>query len=139
MPGIFAAGNVVHVYDLVDWVTEAGLVAGKRAALYAHSPTLVATQTQSKVPTYPGDNVRYVVPHRVDPETLQTDTVMLQMRVTQPLEQPVRVTVRDENKVITQRSLRYARPGEMVSITLRGQQYDHVRSANELRVHIIPR
>ena len=139
VPGIFAAGNVVHVYDLVDWVTEAGLVAGKRAALYAHSPTLVATQTQSKVPTYPGDNVRYVVPHRVDPETLQTDTVMLQMRVTQPLEQPVRVTVRDENKVITQRSLRYARPGEMVSITLRGQQYDHVRSANELRVHIIPR
>ena len=34
VPGIFAAGNVVHVYDLVDWVTEAGLVAGERAALY---------------------------------------------------------------------------------------------------------
>ena len=35
IPGIFAAGNVVHVYDLVDWVTEAGLQAGKMAARYA--------------------------------------------------------------------------------------------------------
>ena len=33
--GIFSAGNVVHVYDLVDWVTEAGFAAGKGAALYA--------------------------------------------------------------------------------------------------------
>jgi len=33
--GIFAAGNVVHVYDLVDWVTEAGYGAGKGAALFA--------------------------------------------------------------------------------------------------------
>ncbi len=32
--GIFAAGNVVHVYDLVDWVTEAGYVAGKGAAAF---------------------------------------------------------------------------------------------------------
>ena len=33
--GIFSAGNVVHVYDLVDWVTEAGLAAGKAAARFA--------------------------------------------------------------------------------------------------------
>ena len=32
IPGIFSAGNVVHVYDLVDWVTEAGFIAGKSAA-----------------------------------------------------------------------------------------------------------
>src|SRR5512142_172671 len=35
VPGIFAAGNVVHVYDLVDWVTEAGSHAGKSAARFA--------------------------------------------------------------------------------------------------------
>ena len=33
--GIFSAGNVVHVYDLVDWVTEAGSIAGRAAARYA--------------------------------------------------------------------------------------------------------
>ncbi len=36
VPGVFAAGNVVHVYDLVDWVTQAGLVSGKAAAQFAH-------------------------------------------------------------------------------------------------------
>ena len=35
VPGIFAAGNVVHVYDLVDWVTEAGFRAGRGAAKFA--------------------------------------------------------------------------------------------------------
>ena len=35
VPGIFAAGNVVHVYDLVDWVSEAGFTAGKNAARFA--------------------------------------------------------------------------------------------------------
>jgi hypothetical protein len=139
VPGIFAAGNVVHVYDLVDWVTEAGFVAGKHAAMYAQSPAPAATQCQSCVPTYPGENVRYVVPQKIAPASLQTDNVMLQMRVIQPLEQPVRVEVRDGQKVITRKSLRYARPGEMVSITLRGQQYDEVRAADELRVHVVPR
>ena len=38
VPGVFAAGNVVHVYDLVDWVTEAGLVSGKAAAQFAIAP-----------------------------------------------------------------------------------------------------
>ena len=35
VPGIFSAGNVVHVYDLVDWVSEAGFEAGRSAAMYA--------------------------------------------------------------------------------------------------------
>ncbi len=35
VPGVFAAGNVVHVYDLVDWVTEAGFACGKAAADFA--------------------------------------------------------------------------------------------------------
>lgn len=139
VPGFFAAGNVVHVYDLVDWVTEAGLVAGKRAALYAQEPQTLTTDCERCVPTVAGENVRYVVPHKVDPETLTADSVMLQMRVTQPLEIPVRVEVRDGNSVISSRALRYARPGEMVSITLLGQHYDQVRAAKELRTYIVPR
>jgi hypothetical protein len=79
------------------------------------------------------------VPQAVDPETLAEGTVMLQMRVTQPLEKPVRLEVRDGDNIITRQSLRYARPGEMVSVTLRNQHYDQVRGAKELRVHIVPR
>ena len=136
VPGIFAAGNVVHVYDLVDWVTQAGRTAGKRAAMYA---TGCCNMEPVYVPTKAGDNVRYVVPHRIDPETLTQDSVMLQMRVTRPLEQPVTVQVTDGDTLIARKVERYARPGEMVSLTLKTKDYDVVRKAKELRVSVVPK
>lgn len=134
IPGIFAAGNVVHVYDLVDWVTQAGRTAGKRAAMYA---TGCCNMEPVYVPTKAGDNVRYVVPHWIDPETLTQDSVMLQMRVTRPLEQPVTVQVTDGDTLIARKVERYARPGEMVSLTLKTKDYDAVRKAKELRVSVV--
>ncbi|MGC9393581.1 MAG: NAD(P)/FAD-dependent oxidoreductase [Anaerolineae bacterium] len=143
VPGIYAAGNVVHVYDLVDWVTQAGLTAGKRAAqqITNHESRIMNEELRitNYVPTKAGENVRYVVPHKVDPETLTKDTVMLQMRVTQPLEQPVRVEVRNGETLIARKNERYARPGEMVNITLRGRDYDAVRQAKSLTVAVVPR
>jgi hypothetical protein len=85
------------------------------------------------------ENVRYVVPHTVNPETLTEDAVMLQMRVIRPLEQPVRVEVYDGENLITRKNERYARPGEMVNITLRGRDYDAVRQAKSLTVAVVPR
>lgn len=136
VPGIYAAGNVVHVYDLVDWVTQAGMTAGKRAV---QQVTNHESRIMNHIPTRAGENVRYVVPHKVNPETLTEDTVMLQMRVTRPLEQPVRIEVRDGETVIARKNERYARPGEMVNITLRGRDYDAVRAAEKLTVHVVPR
>lgn len=137
VPGIFAAGNVVHVYDLVDWVTEAGLVAGKQAAHYAMGTSSVTVERY--IPTAAGENIRYVVPHQVNPERLTEDEVRLQMRVTEPLEQPVWVQVHDGETLITRRGARYARPGEMVNISLRGRDYDRVRNAQTLQVSVVPR
>ena len=136
VPGFFSAGNVVHVYDLVDWVTQAGLVAGKRAAQYAMGERVKEARY---VPTAAGENVRYVAPHKIDPESLTADSVMLQMRVTRPLEQAVRVEVHDGENLITRKNERYARPGEMVSLTLKGKDYDAVRQAQELRVSVTPK
>ena len=134
LPGIFAAGNVVHVYDLVDWVTRAGRVAGRRAAQYAQCECVKEATT---IPTAAGENVRYVVPHRVNPETLATEEIMLQMRVTQPIESAVRVEVYDGDTLITKKNERYARPGEMVSITLRDRDYDAVRGAKTLNARVV--
>jgi NADPH-dependent 2,4-dienoyl-CoA reductase/sulfur reductase-like enzyme len=136
VPGIFAAGNVVHVYDLVDWVTQAGLTAGTRAANHALGRD---TQEATVVPTAAGERVRYVVPHQVDPETLKEDQVRLEMRVTEPLEKPVWIEVRDGETLVTRRGARYARPGEMMSIPLRERDYDQVRAAKALTVHVKPR
>ncbi|OQB01287.1 MAG: Glutamate synthase (NADPH) small chain [Chloroflexi bacterium ADurb.Bin222] len=136
VPGIFAAGNVVHVYDLVDWVTQAGRTAGKRAAMVV---TGCCNPEPAYVPTRAGDNVRYVVPQRLDPETLTQEPIMLQMRVTRPLEQPVTVQVTDGDTLIAKKAERYARPGEMVSLTLKGKDYDAVRKAKELKVSVVPK
>jgi hypothetical protein len=91
------------------------------------------------VPTAAGDRVRYVVPHQVNPERLAQDAVRLQMRVTEPLEQPVWVEVHDGETLIARRGARYARPGEMVNVTLRDRDYEKVKSAQELRVSVVPR
>jgi NADPH-dependent 2,4-dienoyl-CoA reductase/sulfur reductase-like enzyme len=134
IPGVFAAGNVVHVYDLVDWVTKAGLIAGRRAAMFAQG---ICNRDPVFVPTAAGENVRYVVPHRIDPETLAEDAIVLQMRVSSPIEEAVLVRVMDGDTLIAKKRERYARPGEMVSFPLRERHYDAVRQAKELRVSVV--
>jgi len=135
IPGVFAAGNVVHVYDLVDWVTQAGLTAGRRAAMFAKGS---CNKKAVMVPTAAGRNVRYVVPHKLDPETLTQDAITLQMRVTQPMEEAVQVRITDGDTLIAKKRERYARPGEMVSLNLSGQDYDAVRHAKALNVSVVP-
>ena len=68
VPGVFAAGNVVHVYDIVDWVTKAGLVAGERAAKYAMGQR--EDEDVTTVSTAAGENVGYVVPQKMNSEHL---------------------------------------------------------------------
>lgn len=135
VPGVFAAGNVVHVYDLADWVTRAGWWAGKRAALFAQGRY---NQAPVLIPTVAGDNIRYVIPHRIDPETLIQGEIILQMRVLRPIEEAVQVKVSDGDKLIAKKLERYVRPGEMLSVGLQGRDYDAVRNAKELRVSVTP-
>ena len=137
VPGIFAAGNVVHVYDLVDWVTGAGFVAGKRAARFAVRQQ--PPDARHHVHLQAGETVRYVVPHTLDPAQLADGAIRLQMRVRRPIEKRVWVEVRDECNLVTRRGERYVRPGEMVSINLPQRAYEDVRRAETLTVNIVER
>jgi thioredoxin reductase len=136
VPGIFAAGNVVHVYDLVDWVTQAGLLCGRNAAQYA-----IAERKHHgrRVRMKAGDNVRYVVPHVLDKESLAESAQRLQMRVTLPIEEPVWVEVMNGEERITRKTELYVRPGEMVNIDIPQSAYDAVQRASELSVRVVRR
>ena len=136
VPGIFAAGNVVHVYDLVDWVSEAGFEAGKRAAQYAIS---LRNAEARYIPLKAGKNVRYVVPHKLDKSSLAQEDIRLQMRVTRPIEQPVWIEVHDGENLITRKPEKYVRPGEMVTVILKTKNYSDVSKANSLTIDINPR
>jgi hypothetical protein len=61
------------------------------------------------------------------------------MRVTKPLEQPVKVQVTDVKEVIASKSLPYARPGEMVTIILKDKHIDPLKNADHLVVQVIER
>jgi len=61
VPGIFAAGNGLHVHDLVDWVSLEGERAGVSAARYVQG----ALTDGEVITTEPGPGISYVVPHYV--------------------------------------------------------------------------
>lgn len=136
VPGIFSAGNVVHVYDLVDWVTEAGFEAGRGAALFAQGKL---SKPITLVSTAGGDNVRYVIPQQIDLDTLAEKGIPLQMRARLPIEEPVWVEAVANGKQITRRALPYARPGEMVTLNLRPDHADDLRRSDTITLNIIKR
>jgi NADPH-dependent 2,4-dienoyl-CoA reductase/sulfur reductase-like enzyme len=136
VPGIFAAGNVVHVYDLVDWVTEAGNAAGKSAALFAQQERAKEVR---HVPLKADATVRYVVPHTLDKESLAEGEVRLQMRVKNPIEEPVWVEVRSNGNLVARRAEPYARPGEIITLVLTPKVYDEVQKSTELVVGVVKR
>ena len=64
VPGIFSCGNVLHVHDLVDWVSLEAAEAGARAAAYA----LGRSPCRESIVVRPGAGVRYTTPSRISGE-----------------------------------------------------------------------
>ncbi|MEA3344978.1 MAG: FAD-dependent oxidoreductase [Chloroflexota bacterium] len=133
LPGIFAAGNVVHVYDSVDNVSRAGERAGEAAAEFALGKR---EEPDRRVDMQARENIRYVVPQVLDPESLRRGEQLLQMRVNRPVEKPVYLQVEANGEVIRRRRLRYVRPGEMVNFVLRERVYSQLRDVEEVWIHV---
>jgi NADPH-dependent 2,4-dienoyl-CoA reductase/sulfur reductase-like enzyme len=132
IPGIFAAGNVVHIFDLVDWVTEAGFTAGKGAARFVKE----TKEKSDLVKLVPGNNIHHIVPQYLKKDALQNGPIKLMMRVIKPMEEKVWVELSDGKNLITRKLERYVRPGEMVILTVPQKAYDDVKKAKELIVSI---
>ncbi|MBR4196199.1 MAG: FAD-dependent oxidoreductase [Synergistaceae bacterium] len=114
-PAIFAAGNVVIVYDLVDNVSDEGLIAGANAAKFAAGKI----SPSARIPVKGGENVRLYSPQIV---TGETDATIF-MRVTHPIEEACRVfAVCDNGAELYSQRLRYARPGEMNEVRINAEK-----------------
>lgn len=140
VPGIFAAGNVVQVYDLVDDVSHAGERAGMSAAEFALGRM---EEPARRVTLRAGEGIRYVVPQLLNPESLRRGEQRLHIRVRRPIEEPVYLQVearasnrRKTEEALLRRRLRYVRPGEMVSVSLPKNAYSKIRDADELWVSV---
>lgn len=111
IPGIFACGNVLHVHDLVDYVSDEAELAGQGAAAY-----IKGRRTGEGIRVQPGAGVRYVLP-----QTIHTDSeedISLFLRVTAPTGK-VRITAKcGKNCLVSAVKLRTA-PGEMEKLKLK--------------------
>ena len=112
--GIYACGNVLHVHDLVDFVSEEADIAGKSAAAYIHGEHAEAVD----IPLHTDGKIRYTVPQRI---TAKKDVTVF-FRVAD-VYRNVTIKVKDGDRVIFSKKKPKVAPGEMESITLRPEQF----------------
>ena len=111
-PGIFACGNVLHVHDLVDYVTLEAQLAGEGAAAFILNG---ADPNAQYVNTTTGNGVRYLVPQRVNVN--EEKDVKLYFRVGKIYKQ-ARVVLECDGKVISSKKKVKLAPGEMEDVTI---------------------
>lgn len=109
--GIFACGNVVHVHDLVDFVTKESRIAGKNAALYS----LNKLKNNESVKTLASEGISYIVPQNID--TTCDEDINLFMRV-RNIYSNKKLVVESNGKVILEKKRKHMIPSEMENIKL---------------------
>ena len=111
LEGVFACGNVLHVHDLVDYVSEESEIAGKAAARYIKGESAKALDCPVKLET--DGKVRYTVPQRIVGE----EDVTVYFRVAD-VYRDIKITVRDGDRVIVSKKKQKVAPGEMETVKI---------------------
>ncbi|MEY8337512.1 NAD(P)/FAD-dependent oxidoreductase [Lachnospiraceae bacterium 62-35] len=113
--GIFACGNVLHVHDLVDYVSEEAALAGKNAAEYVMQSE--QQRKNLKVILEVQNGIRYTVPQHIDLEHLEDKTI-IRFRVADVYKNRFIAVYYDDN-IEERRKKRIMAPGEMEQIILK--------------------
>ena len=108
--GIFSCGNVLHVHDLVDFVSEEAEIAGRACAEYIKNPQKADTSIQIKTDA----KIRYTVPQRI---TKQKD-VCVYFRVANVYKN-AKINIKKNSEIIMSKKKVKLAPGEMESITIK--------------------
>ena len=116
LPGVFAAGNVRHVHDLVDYVSEEAAAAGAHAAAYIAGGGAAAGRT---LPVRCENGVRYTVPTTIRPDCAG-DTVTLRFRVGGVYKNK-KIAVYRGTDCIYSRKRPVLAPGEMETVRLKAE------------------
>lgn len=109
--GVFACGNVLHVHDLVDFVSEEAEIAGRAATDYI----LNGEKQRDTLAAVAGDNVSYVLPQLADKNA--KPFVKLFFRVRKEIRN-AKIVVRSGDKILSEKVKKIVVPGEMENVIL---------------------
>lgn len=135
IPGVFACGNVLHVHDLVDYVSEEAAGAGRCAARFAAG---ALSDEGREIPLVPAGAVRYTVPAAVNPARMDREAVV-RFRVGRNMRKAVVAVLAErpgqEPQTLLRRKRPVMAPGEMEQIMLKKEWLtgDEVRITVEAR------
>ena len=129
--GVFACGNVLHVHDLVDFVSEEAKEAGKNAALYVNG--LLSNQ-QSNVTIEAGTGVRYTIPNTLNIKRMK-DILKVRFRVTQVYENHC-IKVYCDGEEYFKRKKKVMAPGEMEEIILQSNKLNNYPNLKNVVIKI---
>ena len=147
IPGVYACGNVLHVHDLVDYVSDeakrAGEMAAKRVAeMEANraganstsnanetSTANIDTKSQSVIDIKCSGGVRYTVPQKVNPDTMD-NLLKVRFRVGDTYKDKKLCIYFDDNKVQEQKK-NVMKPGEMEEVILRKALLDEFKTSHD--------
>lgn len=131
--GIFECGNVLHVHDLVDFVSEESEHAGKCAAEYIAK----GCGSSEKIPVKGVNGVRYVVPQIINKDD-DFEPISLKMRVGNVFKN-VEVAVMLDGEKIASKKKQIVTPGEMETIVLKSDLVQKVKNGANVEVTLIGR
>lgn len=132
IPGVFACGNVLHVHDLVDFVSEEAGKAGASAAAYVAGKLNEGSGTE--IPLVATDGVRYTVPCKIDPERME-DLLKVRFRVGGVYKDSY-ISVYFDNERVLHRKKQIITPGEMEEVILQKKQIDERANIETITVKI---
>ena len=124
--GIFAAGNVLHVHDLVDYVSEESVHAARSAVEYLNEKH----QPEEKISINTGKGIRYTVPQLLNANT-DYQPLTIRMRVDNVYRNS-RIVLKADDEIIYSRKKQIMTPGEMESLSLTSEIVEKMKSSKNI-------
>ncbi|WP_319561423.1 FAD-dependent oxidoreductase [Marispirochaeta sp.] len=124
--GIFSAGNVLHVHDLVDYVSAEARLAGEKVAEY-----LEGKRPKREIRVKPGANVKYVNPTRIDPDG--KSEIYLRPLV---VANNIYLTISLNGDVIMNKKKSHVQPSEMIKLTLTPKIFQQLDTRKEAQMEV---
>jgi NADPH-dependent 2,4-dienoyl-CoA reductase/sulfur reductase-like enzyme len=149
IPGVFACGNVLHVHDLVDYVSEEAGNAGRNAAKFVQALRMsdarltqeaagdkkATSEPERIIAMKTGRGVRYTVPCKIRPETVEKD-VLVRFRVDN-VYKDIKLGIFFDGELLRSVKKRTVAPGEMEELRIRREELDKFPEVKEITIGFV--